>query len=181
MSNSLTNNYLARKISRAKWVPCTYIPQDGIRADAITACLRTQQDTLSVWQCQSLDNDIAEVVLALSTVMDRAETINIVLLDRENLNSDGLSLEETPNNTDTKIEDLRSRHVDIINLDMSKLCIVARHVAAKTRDNTDCFIFTKKQVKELICKAIREQRLKINDLKQPMQTEIQKHLNQQNT
>ena len=174
MSASLTNEYLARKVSRAKWEPCEYITQGGIRADAITGCLRTKDDTLSLWQCQNIEDDITEVVLALSTAMERLDTINIVLLDRENLGSNGVSLQETPGNT--PVAELCSRHIDIVNLDMSRLCIVANHVASKIRNNADCYTFTKTQIRKLLCKAIQEQRLKIDDLKNKLKTEVQQHL-----
>jgi len=68
-------NFLARKISRAKWEPAPYTGPEGIRADAITgSCLRTSNDTLSLWQCSQDVEDVSEVVLALASSMEKIET-----------------------------------------------------------------------------------------------------------
>src|SRR5690242_12787302 len=137
--------YLARKISRSKWEIKLPEHPNEIRADAITACLRTTQDSLSFWQCKRDEQDIAEVVLALSAPMDKIETIDIVLLDKDTMVSNNLSLEATEGIT--PVADLRNRHIDLVNLDMIRLCHVGREIAAKVRQDFDCYRFTKAQVR----------------------------------
>ena len=114
-------HYLARKIQRAKWDPSPNIPADEIRADAITGgCLKTSDDTLSLWQCRDSREDVEEIALVLASNMNRIEGIHIVLLNNESLENSNLSLEFTQGVT--PVEDLRERHIDITNLTMRIIC-----------------------------------------------------------
>jgi hypothetical protein len=166
--------YLARKISRSKWEIQSPDYPDEIRADAITACLRTTQDSLSFWQCQGDKQDIAEVALALSAPMDTIEAIHIVLLDKDKIVSSNLSLEATEGIT--PVADLRNRHMDLVNLDMVRLCYVGREIAAKVRQDFDCYKFTKAEIRNFICSAVKNKRLDIQELKEKVKKEVFKHL-----
>ena len=42
---------LARKISRAKWEAVEAFGPHAIGADAVTPCLRTTDNALSLWEC----------------------------------------------------------------------------------------------------------------------------------
>ena len=83
---------LARKISLSKWRTKPYLAVDAIRADAITGCLRTRDDRLSVWRCKNDPKDVDEVFLALATgsKSSKFETMDIVVLSENELDRAGL-------------------------------------------------------------------------------------------
>lgn len=128
--------YLIRKISRAKWESNSSLLPEEIGADAITGCLRTFNNSLSVWQCGQVqrEEDIKEAILALAASMERIDKIDVVIIDKSALEEKGIALEPTPGNT--PVEDLRDKHLDIIRLDTSRLCLIAQYIAEKIRRNT---------------------------------------------
>ncbi len=83
---------LARKISRSKWASKPYLKPDAIRADAITNCLKTKDDRLSLWRCADDQWDVAEAFLALATgsKISKVETMDIVVLPENELEEAGL-------------------------------------------------------------------------------------------
>ncbi len=168
-------DYLARKISRAKWDPTLYTELNDIRADAITGpCLRTYGDALSLWRCHHDKMDVAEVVLALASApdMEKLDPIDIVLIYEGFLPANHLQFEATPQNAKTLVEDLRARHVDVINLTMTKIVKLATEMARNVRNNSTFYRFTKSQVRDLLLFALKSGRLNLNDLKEKFQQEL---------
>jgi len=150
---------------------------DSIRADAVTGgCIRTADDTLSVWSCFSDKKHIEEVVLALALgpKIDHLEAMDVVLLSRSILETQGLTLEITPG--DTLVEDLRGRHVNLVNLDMNKICFLAVQIAANLRQNDSCYRFTKGEILALACAAVKAERVSLNRLNDRMRAEVEQRL-----
>lgn len=167
--------HLARKIIRSVWEPKPYVPEDDARADAGTGCLRTSDDTLSLWQCNA--TEVSEVVLALASSMRSVEGMHLVLLLEENLNADGIASEPTPDDAKTPIEDLRSRHFNLVNLTMTQICLLAKRIANKVRENsTDLYWFTSKNVLNFLCNAVVDGRLGLNKLEENVRKEVEKEL-----
>ena len=163
---------LARKISRAKWAPKEYLAPSEIRADAIGGCLRTTGDTLSWWQCTDDEKDIDEVALALAAgpKFDRFDTIYVVRLPEAVLASAGLESESTEG--ETAVKDLQSRHMDLVSLDVERLAEVARILGPLIRSGDKVVRFTRARLKELVTKAIHEERLKVNDLNEKLREKL---------
>ncbi|MFX4420202.1 hypothetical protein ABTA42_19415, partial [Acinetobacter baumannii] len=78
-----------RKISKAKWPSEEEIAEKAldseiipfVRADALTTCLKTSQNTLSVWAVENCtDAEIEKAILALitNTKLERLNRIQIV-------------------------------------------------------------------------------------------------------
>src|SRR6266536_3514288 len=99
----------ARKFSRAKWERPAFISSSDIPADAITGCLKTQDNKLSLWDCADDNGSVEEAVLALATgsKYDSLEKMHITTLVIAEMKSQGLSLANTRG--DTAVEDLRER------------------------------------------------------------------------
>lgn len=135
-------DYLARKISRAKWEPVgddVKVTPASVSADAIGASLRTIGNRLSVWECDNEPDDVAEVVLALACPpgvrrLDDlvVETMDVVLIPKQELNAAGFRFEFTDG--DTSVDDLRGRHIDVEIPNLAKLSDFALLVAAAYRD-----------------------------------------------
>lgn len=75
---------LVRKINRSKW------PQEDeknvfkVASDAITICLKSCGNTLSVWEIDNEQN-LDEAVLALASGFQHLESIDVVMLESDRL------------------------------------------------------------------------------------------------
>lgn len=157
--------YLARRIGNreaAIWDLTEYTGNDGIRADALTKEFRTTNDTLSFWKCEDTPEDLAEIALALAGSMTELSKFWIVLIEQDVLESKGFKLKATEGNT--PIQDLRDRHIDVVELDAINLTRLAQEITQLIRQSKNCYPFTQKKVRELLRNAIETQRLLIKDL-----------------
>ena len=112
--------FLARKITRAKWEPKQGFADGEIPADAVTADLRTQGNSLSLWQCgDATMHEVEEAALALATAGNQVDKLDIVWLSDDDLNADGQNWAETEGRT--PVTDLIRRHVDLSLLDYGRL------------------------------------------------------------
>lgn len=166
--------FLVRKIARAKWDATRNTERglaDGeISADAITADLRTQGDTLSFWRCASEANgDLEDAVLAIASAGQRLDKIEVVWLAVEDLQADGHTLKESPGLT--PVADLVERHVDICQLDYVRLGKVAQRVVEAIRLGRYRRL-TKKRVKELLLTAIGQERIHPDDLADSLRKDL---------
>ena len=114
---------LVRKIAQAKWRKSEKGTIDELSADAITGCLRTSQNTLSVWRIQD-EKKIDEAVLAIASGHKRLETFDVVWLLPEQLGKEGLEIKDSPGLT--PIAAFVNNHSDVVNLTYSGLGKIAR-------------------------------------------------------
>jgi hypothetical protein len=166
--------YIARKIQVERWEITSYTTGiDDVRVDSVTGrCLTTDEEKLSVWMCQNEENDVAQVALALATGYYVKDSLYIALLRKDLLEKAGFTFENSDG--DTKVADLRSRHVDIINLDIPKLVRIATEITLNVRQDSLLFQYTQQQVLDLIKNAIEEGRLNLKDLKSDYQKLLKK-------
>ena len=87
--------FLARKITLAKWKAKRELSEGEISADAITADLRTRENKLSFWRCDS-ETEVEDAVLAIAAAGERVDKFYIVWIDEDELKTDGQTLEDTP-------------------------------------------------------------------------------------
>jgi hypothetical protein len=163
--------HVARKFSKAKWEVMPFMEGNDIVADAITVCLRTFDNKLSFWQCSLERGSLEEVVLALATGPNsRLEKLHLMALSKEELQAQGLVFSESEGNT--VVNDLRNRHIDLIELTLDKLSKVARLMASQIRKNTNCIHLTRKNVREIINRAISNHRLSKEGLPDNIRQEL---------
>lgn len=103
-----------------------------ISADAITNCLKTQKNTLSLWKVNDIKNIDNEGALAIIGTMDSIASIDIIIFSNDELNSLGLELKDT--NGNTIVADLQKTHSDIINLDTVSLTEFSNHIYKKIHE-----------------------------------------------
>lgn len=152
--------FLVRKITRAKWH--SRLGLGAIPADAVTADLRTTNNTLSFWQCGDGTNDeINEAVLALAAGGQRIDNIDIVWMSDRDLRADGHSLRCTAGRT--PVAEMLDRHVDLCFLDYARLGKVAGRVMSAIEQGRHRRL-TKKRVTAIIAEAIQRGRLDPSDL-----------------
>jgi len=150
-----------RKINKAKWLRADIVNSAEIPADAITNCLRTQQNNLSVWRIKSED-EIENAVIAISSGQERLETIDIVILNSEYLEQNGIEFMATEGITALKTpkEDI---HFDMIELTYKKLGVIAYHIVEKFKEKK-VFRYTRTKLKDILKNANNEKKLDINEL-----------------
>lgn len=136
---------------------------NDIAADAITLCLKTGNNTLSFWNCNEDQSTVEEVVLALATCSNsRLDKLHLLALSKDELQAAGLTLEQSDG--PTIIQDLRDRHLDMIELTLAKLSKLAELMASQIRGEVKYYHFTKRKVREIVKKAIANHRISVDKL-----------------
>jgi hypothetical protein len=158
---------LVRKIDRNKWMNGDDVIEP-IPADAITNCLRTKGNTLSVWKVNS-ERELEEAVLAIASSQDHLETIDVVWLDDDYFVKCKVNVEQTDGLT--KIKDLAHTHRDLASLDLWTLGMVAQHVAESIKRNR-IKRYTAASLKKILKDAVSKNRLNLSDLKDSVQKKM---------
>ena len=170
--------YVVRKISRAKWDLKSGLSEDFISADAVTSDLRTSNNCLSLWFCNDPNENIelSNVVLALvaTSERDRIDRIDIAWIHSGDLSECDIPQKLSPGKT--LVEDMIHKHVDVIDLDLTKLCILAKIFARSIREHKRFKRYTKKEVCSLLSEAVKSGRLKLDELKNKVQSELKPYL-----
>lgn len=155
--------FLVRKFTQNKWPSKEEQTEgwdiDDIYADAFTSCLRTSGNTLSTWFVSDLTK-LSEVVLALSTSLDKISRIQLIYFHKSEVLK-SLSLNETLGAT--PVEDLKKNHLDIADLNIGKLKNVSQ-IYLDSIKNEKVEIFTKNEVKDIIKTAISNKRLEVKHI-----------------
>ena len=162
--------FLARKITRAKWANA-HLGTGEVPADAVTADLRTRNNTLSFWRCgDGTEEELNEAVLALAAGGQRVENIEIVWLAYEELRADGQSLDNTAGRT--PVADLVERHVDLSFLDYVRLGKVADRVVAALEKGRHRRV-TRPRVAAILANAVQQRRLDLSDLQEKVRGAVE--------
>lgn len=164
--------FLARKITLAKWKAKRELSKGEISADAITADLRTRENKLSFWRCDS-ETEVEDAALAIAAAGERVDKFYIVWIDEDELKTDGQTLEDTPGRT--HVTELVDRHVDVCRLDYIRLGNVAHHVIKAIEDNRYIRL-SKGRVADILVAAVEQERIDLNDLEKRVQEEVLKSL-----
>lgn len=157
---------LVRRIHRPKWEQINFEDTDDVTADAITNCLRTYNNDLSVWDIEC-ENDLNDAILALITGSNQSKlsTLHYVIIDEELIINKEISIVETDG--DTVVEDLVKSHKDISNLTYAKLGIIKNLIIDCIQEGR-CSFFSRAQLKKIINTAIESGRLKKEDLNEEL-------------
>ena len=164
--------FLARSITRSKWEAKNGLQPGEIPADAITGDLRTKENSLSFWLCEPNDQEeLNDVALAISATRDSVAKIELVWLEREELEASGQFFDETPGQT--PVLDLVDRHLDLRRLDGERLGRLALHVQnAISMDRYKRM--SRRQVRDILGAAVLEGRVRLENLSQKIQIELQR-------
>jgi len=166
-------SFLVRKISRGKW---TIGEQPAsVNADAITQCLKTDENALSVWKIDSLD-DLGKSILAMAAANDYLSKIDVVLLTEEQLRESRITIEETPGITPCK--DLASSHRDLSHLNVKDLDAISALIADQIRAD-QVHTFTLGKLKVILGDAVNSGALLLDELKESVKEKVVKHLEAQ--
>ena len=160
--------YLIRKINKAKWFQIDIMKDNDVAADAITNCLKTTRNTLSVWNIENED-DIEKAVLAIASSLEHIETIDIVILNTDALLAFGIHI--ITSSGITPIESLKEIHRDLSGLTFSKLGQIKDHIVERIR-NDKLKRYTKGKLKKILLDAINKGVLEIEDLNDSVRNKL---------
>ncbi|EOM3794607.1 hypothetical protein ACMS9I_000073 [Escherichia coli O101,9,9a:H9] len=159
--------YLLRKFSYSKWKVNKEFPPMHFTADAITNCIKTSKNQLSVWLSDSNDfssDEVQKLVVALATTMDKPDVMDFVWLDTEWFKNEKIPL--VYNKGTSKYESLNDKHRDLSELDLERLSKVGKHIIEKMEVPDNRKRFTKKEILALVLKwQIADNEFQITDLK----------------
>lgn len=162
--------FLARMIARSKWEPKDGLASDEIPADAITADLRTANNTLSFWQCgQATAPEVSDAVLAIAAGRDQIQKLDIVWIRMDELESDGQRIRSTQGRT--PVAGLSERHVDLYHLDYRRLGRIGNRVAAAISQE-QWKRFRQREIVDLLATAVRNGRLSEGDLAEKVRRKL---------
>ena len=159
---------LIRKINKSKWYQIDIKNDDDVSADAITNCLKTTKNTLSVWSIEN-EVDIEKAILAIASNLDYIETIDVVILNDEKLQEYGIKIITSMGNT--PIDSLKEIHRDLSELTFSKLGHIKDHIVERIR-NDKIKRFTKGSLRKILKKAIEKGFLELDDLNESVRSKI---------
>ena len=117
---------LVRKIDKKTWLQNDILGGEPISADAVTNCLNTKRNCLSLWRIAER-SEIDEAVLAQATMFEHLDSIDVVILDEESLRERGVPIKDAPG--DTKVAELEDWHVHAADLNIDTLSELAKSIA----------------------------------------------------
>jgi len=161
-------SFLVRKINKAKWYQIDIMQSEDVSADAITNCLKTSQNTLSVWHIETED-DLEKAVLAIVANQEHLDTIDVVILDEPSLNDYNLNIIASPG--ETPVTSLIETHRDIAELTFTKLGQVKDHIVQRIR-NQKLKRYTVSSLKKILTNAINDGLLQKEDLNESIRQKI---------
>jgi hypothetical protein len=151
-------DYLVRKVARRKWELQEDQSGDFVAADAITACLRTTDNTLSTWECDGTEAGIDKAVLALAAAADRIDKLDVLILSKAEVEALDITLARTPQPDNPAVE-LQSTHVDLVGIEVQRLADLSRLMAKGIRELGKCRLYSKKRVETLLREAFASKKL----------------------
>ena len=158
----MSNKQFVRKINKSKWNNQLSGSEDEkkiIGADAITNCLKTTSNTLSIW---NVDN-IEDAVIALAATRDTIAAIDIIVFDESFFEDNDIKIKQIKANN--PIKDLEDFHYDIVELEFWKLGIISEEIAINASTNkTYIQRYTASTIKRLLKDAIKSDRCEVSEL-----------------
>lgn len=114
-------SYYIRKIARSKWQENQLSTNEvdainevkNVKADAITNCIKTTGNKLSLWKVDE-KRDVIEDIVPLIVGFERPDTCDIIYISDKVFEEEGIELEQSPEDANTPIEELRQYHYNAI-------------------------------------------------------------------
>lgn len=161
----------ARMIARAKWEQNADLRECEIAADAVTGDLRTTQNRLSFWHCGVGETvEFERAALAMAAARDRLDRMDIVYLDEDRIRTSGLRTQMTPGST--PVSSLRSFHIDVAELDLTRLATIARMIATAHRANAVLKI-SRLEILAILVRAVRDGLVSTDALRGDLKTKVE--------
>lgn len=155
-------SFLVRKIEYSKWTQNDILKGEQPSADAITNCMRTFNNTLSVWAIANT-GELEDAVLAIASQFDHVETADFLILETSMIENKAIEIKYTPGKT--PYSSFVSNHRDIVNLNYERLGFVAGAIveSIKLQYNKR---FTRSKIKGILQQGIKSGKIQPDTLKE---------------
>lgn len=133
--------YYVRKIARSKWPEGQLSENEvqaieevkSVKADAITNCIKTTENKLSLWRVKEKRDSIDDII-PLIIGFERPDTCDIIYISDEAFLEEKIPLEQSSDDANTPIEELKQYHYNAIVKDYEGLGKFAK-VVLKSLNN----------------------------------------------
>lgn len=133
--------YYVRKISRSKWQedPLSADEEKAllevkkVAADAVTNCIKTTGNKLSLWRVEEKRDSIDDII-PLIVGFERPDTCDIIYISDEVFLQEGIVKEQSSEDANTPIEELKQYHYNAVVEDYEGLGKFAR-IVLRSLDN----------------------------------------------
>ena len=133
--------YYVRKISRSKWQedPLSADEEKAllevkkVAADAVTNCIKTTGNKLSLWRVEEKRDSIDDII-PLIVGFERPDTCDIIYISDEVFLQEGIVIEQSSEDANTPIEELKQYHYNAIVEDYEGLGKFAK-IVLRSLDN----------------------------------------------
>jgi hypothetical protein len=159
-----------RKIDYAKWAQRQILEGEPPSADAITNCMKTTRNTLSLWSIRD-ESELDEAVLAIAAQGDHLDTIDILKINPSLISDRGLNVIKSHGLT--PYAGFVNNHLDIVKLDYALLGIMAGVIVESIRHGGRKRV-TFGELKKIITKGIEDGKVEMAELKPDIQKKINK-------
>jgi hypothetical protein len=159
---------LVRKIDKRKWLQNDILRGEPVSADAITNCLKTKDNCLSLWRIPDRSR-IDDAVLAQTTMFAHLDGIDVVILDEKTLEKRGISIENVPG--DTKIAEMAEWHVHVTDLNVDTLAKLAQSIAESLQTKSE-ERYEKGRLARLLASAVSQDRLSLDELRENVRNRV---------
>lgn len=162
-----------RKITKSKWPKKENLNQDEIwkhvNADAVTICLKTTKNTLSLWKIESEEN-IEKGMLAMISNMERPDTVDFIIIKEEIFNKYSFSYNDKEGITPYK--EFVNKHRNITNLTYQKMEDVIKAVIDVLMSEKNCYRLKSSKVKDMILEAVEQGKINVMELNPNMREKL---------
>jgi len=159
---------LVRKIDKGKWLQNDILRGDPVSADAITNCLKTKDNRLSLWRIPDRSR-IDDAVLAQTTMFGCLDSIDVVILDEKTLGERGISIENVRG--DTKVAELAEWHVHVTDLNVDTLAELAQSIVESLQTERE-ERYEKGRLARLLASAVSQDRLSLDELREDVRNRV---------
>lgn len=133
-------SFLVRMIQLNNWIDDngSILPIDDVKADGITKDLKSDDNTMSLWEINSLD-ELREVAASLLTSRDSVHDLFIVAIPKDKLV--GKIKFENNNCAETAYKKFKDRHYDLLDMNLGKIRILSELILESLKDDSNIYDF----------------------------------------
>lgn len=132
-------SFLVHKIQICNWMKDdNVLPVSQVKADGITLDLKSGNNSISFWEIDSLE-ELHDIALSIFTGRDELADFYVLAIPKNSL--DGKIEIENNDYGETAYNKYRSRHYDLLNMDLSKLSILTEIMVEALKSDKNVFDF----------------------------------------
>ncbi len=154
--------YVRMISKRGKWNNVKDKSYGELSSDAVTKCLKTTGETLSLWYAKD-EKDIDKAIVALASTKERIDTLDYIVIEDSLIDSYELELSNTEGKS--AYVEFNKQHFDIIGLNYLKLGKVIELIHNIVSKEEDAIKRIKsKQIKQKLKSALDNGKLSENHI-----------------